>query len=237
MRLPLLVFWIFCFTCALGADTSDSLELEELQPGVYLVRDYLPTQDFGLVDCNGLVYVVGQEALVIDTPHSEALSARLVEKVREELGARVVGVVIGHTHADSMGGLAAFQKAGIPSYSSLVTQKLAAEQGLPIPAAGYENALDLKLGGKTVQCRYFGPGHTEDNAVTYLVNEGILFGDCLIKATGASKGYLGESAVEQWPQTVREVQAAFPEVKIVVPGHGKVGGPELLDYTVELFTP
>ena len=237
MRAFLFLILLFTLTTVGLAQTSDSVELVELKPGVYLVRDYLSTQDFGKVDCNGLLYVVNGEALVIDTPHSEELSQVLIERVQSQLKAKIVGVVVGHTHSDSMGGLAAFQKLGIPSYSSAVAQRLASEQKLPVPAAGYESALELRVGGKTVRCQYFGPGHTRDNAVTYLVEEKTLFGDCLLKADGATKGYLGDAVVEEWSSTVGKVKAAFPEVEMVVPGHGKVGGPELLDYSIELFRP
>lgn len=219
------------------AETSEPLEIEEIKPGVYLVRDYLSTQDFGRVDCNGLLYIADGEALVIDTPHTEALSEVLIERVKTQFGAKITGVVIGHTHADSMGGLAAFQKAGIPSYSSQATQEKAIQQGLPVPTAGYGSSLELRVGGKTVRCRYFGPGHTGDNAVTYLEEEKVLFGDCLVKAQGASKGFLGDADVERWSQTVSKVKETFPEAQVVIPGHGPVGGTELLDYTIELFTP
>ncbi len=219
------------------AETSDGLEIEELKPGVYLVRDYLSTQDYGRVDCNGLLYIVDGEALAIDTPHTEALAEVLIERVKTQFGAKITGVVIGHTHADSMGGLAAFQKAGIPSYSSLATQEKATRQGLPVPNAGYDSSLKLRVGGKTVQCHYFGPGHTGDNAVTYLEEEKVLFGDCLVKAQGASKGFLGDADVGRWSQTVSKVKEAFPDAQMVIPGHGAPGGTELLDYTIELFTP
>lgn len=237
MRTLFLLALIAALTPITLAETSEPLEIEELKPGVYLVRDYLSTQDFGRVDCNGLLYVVNGEALVVDTPHTEALSEVLIERVKTQFGAKITGVVIGHTHADSMGGLAAFQKAGIPSYSSLATQEKAGRQGLPIPTAGYDSSLELRVGGKTVRCRYFGPGHTDDNAVTYLEEEKVLFGDCLVKAQGASKGFLGDADVEQWPQTLGKVKVAFPDAQIVVPGHGAPGGTELLDYTIELFTP
>jgi metallo-beta-lactamase class B len=235
MRMPLLFSLLLSLVSFGWAQTPQTLELEELKPGVYLVRDYLSTQDYGLVDCNGLVYVVDGEALVIDTPHTEALSEALIERVSSELGAKVIGVVIGHTHADSMGGLAAFEKRGIPSYSSLGTQNRAAELQLPIPAAGYQHALEVKVGGKTVRCEYFGPGHTVDNAVTYLVDEKVLFGDCLVKTMGASEGYLGDAVVSEWSRTVGKIRQAHPDVELVVPGHGAPGGPELLDYTITLF--
>ena len=62
-----------------------------------------------------------------------------------------------------------------------------------------------------------------------------MFGGCLVKEVGAGKGNLEDANVATWPKTIRMLKAKYPDVKIVVPGHGKAGGAELLDYTVKLF--
>ena len=216
---------------------EDGVELVSIRPGVYLHRSYMKTDDFGKVDCNGLVYVVNGEALVIDTPPTEALSEELLAKVKNQLKATVIGLTIGHTHADSMGGLAAFQRAKIPSYASRKTVEVARAKGLPVPSVGYQSVLELTVGGKPVLCGYYGPGHAPDTSVTYLVEEKVLFGGCLVKAVGANKGYLGDADVAQWSATVRKVREAFPAVQVVVPGHATYGVIELLDYTIDLFAP
>jgi metallo-beta-lactamase class B len=195
----------------------------------------MKTDDFGLVDCNGVGYLVNGEALVIDTPATDVQSQALISKLQDELGARVIGVMIGHTHADSMGGLGAFHKAGINSYSSIATQRRARELGLPVPVVGYQTSLELRVADRVVRCVYFGPGHTVDNSVAYIVNERTLFGDCLVKALGVGRGFLGDANLGQWSVTVMKVREAFPEVELVVPGHGAVGNSELLDFTIEMF--
>lgn len=50
-----------------------------------------------------------------------------------------------------------------------------------------------------------------------------MFGGCLIKESGASKGYLGDANVNAWSGTVEKVKTAYSAVKIVVPGHGDYG--------------
>ncbi|MDG1527700.1 MAG: subclass B1 metallo-beta-lactamase, partial [Polaribacter sp.] len=62
-----------------------------------------------------------------------------------------------------------------------------------------------------------------------------LFGGCMIKSLKASKGYLGNANVSEWSNTVAKVKATFPKTEKVIPGHGKVGDSELLDYTIGLF--
>jgi metallo-beta-lactamase class B len=82
---------------------------------------------------------------------------------------------------------------------------------------------------------YFGEGHTKDNIVSYFPSEKVLFGGCLIKEVNASKGYLGDANISEWSGTVQSVKRKYGNAKIVLPGHGKPGGMELLDYTIELF--
>jgi metallo-beta-lactamase class B len=71
--------------------------------------------------------------------------------------------------------------------------------------------------------------------VAYFPTDQVLFGGCLIKEVGATVGYLGDANTSAWSETVTRVKANFPKVKTVIPGHGKVGGVDLLDYTIRLF--
>ena len=73
--------------------------------------------------------------------------------------------------------------------------------------------------------------------VAYFPADNILFGGCLIKETGAGKGFLGDANISAWSATVAKIKEAYPQLKLVVPGHGRYGDTRLLDYTVELFKP
>ncbi|KAA3623203.1 MAG: subclass B1 metallo-beta-lactamase, partial [Bacteroidetes bacterium] len=104
-----------------------------------------------------------------------------------------------------------------------------------IPQNGFEESLELTVGKMKLINAYCGGGHTHDNIVCYVPDDEVLFGGCLIKAVGAGKGFLGDADVENWSKTVSKVKEQFGEAKIVIPGHGKCGGTELLDYTIEKF--
>ena len=62
-----------------------------------------------------------------------------------------------------------------------------------------------------------------------------LFGGCLLKSMGAGKGNLNDATPDEWSTTIARIQAAYPAVQTVVPGHGEPGGPELLGFTKEMF--
>ncbi len=95
--------------------------------------------------------------------------------------------------------------------------------------------MELTVGSKKVITEYLGEGHTKDNVVGYFPAEKVLFGGCLIKAVGAGKGNLEDANTKAWSETVRQVQSKYHEAEIVIPGHGKYGGQELLTYTIEMF--
>lgn len=83
--------------------------------------------------------------------------------------------------------------------------------------------------------KFFGEGHTKDNVVGYFPEAEAIFGGCLIKESGAGKGNLEDANVAAWSATVKKLKRSYPRAKTVIPGHGKSGGRELLDYTIKLF--
>ena len=46
---------------------------------------------------------------------------------------------------------------------------------------------------------------------------------------------MGDANTDKWSETVRKIKLKYPNAKLVIPGHGKSGGTELFDYTIELF--
>ena len=134
-------------------------------------------------------------------------------------------------------GLGFFSSAqiGIPSYSNITTQQLAKADSVTVPTNAFEGSIQIPIGKSTVECRFLGEGHTEDNIVSWIPDEKILFGGCMIKSLNAGKGNLEDANVNEWSNTVAKVRKQYADVKTVIPGHGKFGGIELLDYTIEMF--
>lgn len=216
--------------------SQPELKILQVSPHAYVHVTYLQTQDFGKVPCNGLVVASGQEALIFDTPADDADSERLIRFVQDSLHLRIRAVVPTHFHNDCLGGLKAFQVRGIPSYGSELTQELARTNKSAVPETGFRNSLTLRVGSDSVTVRFHGEGHTRDNVVSWFGKEQILFGGCLVKELGASRGYLGDANLKSWSATVETVKKTYPEVKVVIPGHGEPGSSALLDYTIKMFS-
>lgn len=216
--------------------SSDQLIITQLSAHAYQHTSFLKTQDFGNVDCNGMLIVDNDEVIVFDTPTDEQSSQKLLDWIKTNLNAEVKAVVATHFHSDCVGGLPVFHNANIPTYASYKTINFAKSKNLNIPQIGFSENLTLKVGNQNVQALYFGEGHTKDNTVGYFPHENVLFGGCLIKEIGATKGNIEDANTESWSATVEKIKQKFPEVKIIIPGHGKFGGTELLDYTITLFS-
>jgi metallo-beta-lactamase class B len=214
---------------------STRLTVEQLSPNAFVHTSYKQTQDFGNVPCNGLVVRNGGEAIVFDTPTNDSAAAELIRWVQDSLHCRITAVIPTHFHDDCLGGLKAFHAHGIPSYANQRTIALAAADSVEMPQHGFADSLQLTLGNERITATFHGEGHTRDNVVGYFPSEHVLFGGCLIKELDASKGYLGDANVAAWSGTVEAVKKAYPEVKVVIPGHGQCGDGQLLDYTIGLF--
>ena len=215
--------------------TSDRLLITTLSENSFVHTSFLQTDDFGKVPCNGLIVRDGNEVAVFDTPTDNPSSQELIRWVQDVLKCKIVAIVPTHFHNDCLGGLAAFHVVGIPSIANEKTIELVTQHQMIVPQKGFSGKLNLQVGAKEVQLRFFGEGHTRDNVVAYFPNEQILFGGCLIKEIGATQGFLGDANVGAWSTTVAAIQSAFPMLKHVVPGHGAAGDARLLEYTRQLF--
>ncbi|MEH6681583.1 MAG: subclass B1 metallo-beta-lactamase [Sediminicola sp.] len=215
--------------------TSEALQIIKVAENSYVHISFLQTQDFGNVPCNGMVVHNKGEAMIFDAPTSDVAAEELIQWVRKELNASIVAVVPTHFHWDCLGSLEVFHQENITSRASDRTIALATANAYPLPQKRFKDRYVLTIGGEKVISQFFGEGHTKDNIIGYFPKDSIIFGGCLIKELNAGKGNLADANSSDWAATVEKIKKDHPNVKTVVPGHGSVGGKELLDYTISLF--
>lgn len=214
---------------------SDNLIITQISENSFIHTSFKQTNDYGNVPCNGLIVKKDNETIVFDTPTNDNGSEELIQWINKNLHSKINAIIPTHFHDDSMGGLQAFHNHHIPSYAYSKTIELARENHFTVPENSFSDSLVLQVGGEKTVTKFFGEGHTKDNTVGYFPSEKILFGGCLLKELEASKGYLGDANVQTWSTTVEKVKKEYPDVKIVIPGHGEYGDHQLLDYTITLF--
>lgn len=214
---------------------SENLIIIQISENTFLHTSFLQTNDFGKVPCNGMVVRNSNEVIVFDTPTNNESAEELIKFIKENIHCKINAIVPTHFHNDCLGSLSEFHKFKIPSYGNFSTIELAKANNDVAPQKGFNDSLKISIGNTYAMVKYFGQGHTKDNVIGYFPSENILFGGCLIKELQATKGYLGDAVVGEWSSTVEKIKQEYPNVKIVVPGHGKIGGSDLLDYTIKLF--
>lgn len=208
---------------------SDDLIITQISENAFKHTSFLQTNDFGNVPCNGLIVRNNNEVIIFDTPTNDKSSEELIQWITEINQCKINAIIPTHFHNDCLGGLKTFDENDIPSYAYFKTVELAKENNFVVPKNSFRDSLILKVGNEEVVAKFFGEGHTKDNVVGYFPNENIMFGGCLIKELDAGKGNLGDSNVSTWSNTVDKVKKEYPNVKIIVPGHGDHGNKELLD--------
>lgn len=214
---------------------TKNLVITQITENSFEHTSFKQTNDFGYVPCNGLIVRNSNEVIIFDTPTNDKSSGELIKWITKTLHCKINAIIPTHFHDDCLGGLKAFHENNIPSYANFRTIELAKANNYVVPNNSFTDSLILKVGNENITAKFFGEGHTKDNVVGYFPSENVMFGGCLIKEINASKGYLGDANVVDWSNTVEKVKNAYPNVKIVVPGHGAFGNQKLLDYTIKLF--
>jgi metallo-beta-lactamase class B len=214
---------------------NNDVEFQQLTEHVWLHTTFIDYPGYGRIPANGLIVVSGATAAMIDTPWNGEQTGAVFDWVAQEFNATIDHVIVGHAHDDCMGGLAKAHQRGAASYALDLTVEKARQGNLPIPQHTFSDSMTVTVGDMKLVLRYFGGGHTEDNIVVWIPAEKVLFGGCLIKAANAKNlGNTREADLQSWPETVQKVIDTFPDADIVVPGHGRHGGTELLTHTLSL---
>ncbi|MGE5621068.1 MAG: subclass B1 metallo-beta-lactamase [archaeon] len=238
--------------------SDDEMIIREIDPGTYLVIHSFPWP------ANSLVVKLNKNRfLFIDTPYTDEATEKLVNWLQKRtLGKIKITAVNTHFHVDNLGGNDYLKKIGAEIYGSDLTAKLLKERGLgngmlqsfkniqndafytyyqrkelvpPQKLFPIEKGLTLTFFTDTVEVWFPGAGHTPDNVVVYFPKKQLLFGGCILKSMESNtKGNLGDAVLSAWNTSLEKLLEKYPDAKLVIPGHGSIGGIELIKHTMEV---
>lgn len=217
--------------------------LEQVADGVYAYVQ----PDGGWCLNNAGVLVADGRSLLIDTAATERRILLLREAVASVADGEPDVIVNTHHHSDHTFGNSFFgPRTTIIAHEQTRSESAAAGLGITalwpdvawgavsvrLPTVTFAESLSLHVGGLRAELFHPGPAHSTNDTVVWLPEERVLFtGDIamshvtpyvLMGSVAGSLAALGR-LIELGP-------------RVVVPGHGPVGGPEILEKTRSYLT-
>jgi glyoxylase-like metal-dependent hydrolase (beta-lactamase superfamily II) len=204
------------------------------------VGDRVYRRRYASLDLNVGAVVGDDEVLVVDTRSHAAEAARLLADLRALTPLPCRQVVNTHAHFDHCFGNASLRPAAIWGHERCAAHlrtRAAQERAhllrwLP-EAAGELEGLELDppdrtvgdagaglgVGGRRVELRFLGRGHTDHDLVVVVPDAGVVLCGDLVEESGPPV-YGTDAFPLQWPATLDRLLALAPPT--VVPGHGDV---------------
>ena len=211
------------------ARTADWVEVGDR---VFSRRYEVLDQQIGLILGEGA-------ALVIDTRTVPSHAREILADTRRLTPLPVVIVINTHWHSDHAWGNREFRPATIWGHERCRTRLLEDgerrrdEMAASIPDFAMELATvvidppdrtftdtaTIEVGGRPLELRYLGRGHTDADVVVGVPDAGVIFAGDLLENDAVP--WFGDSYPLEWPATVERL-LSFVEGP-VVPGHGSIG--------------
>ncbi len=240
------------------APIVDPDAIKEIAPGVFVITD----RRVPLVPNIGII-VGADRALIVDTGMGPANGETVLQAAKRVAGGKALVLTLTHFHPEHGFGAQVFKGAARIYYNRSQRDELLAKgEGYlgmfktfsPAVAAALEDtqlvlpdevydggSSTVDLGGRTVELKTWGLAHTAGDQVAWLPQERILFtGDLAEERIFPIFPWFPPNDADidavRWAQILSALAADDPA--IVVPGHGDIGGAEILiavrDYMVDL---
>lgn len=189
--------------------------------------------------------------LILDTTSYNVFAERFAEQVLASSGCEPWLLYISHRHFDHFAGADAIDapvighwltRKAMERYTQewmdqniaewtrlgMVVPELVRDPKVVLPEILFDARLVVQVGALSVELIHVG-GHCSDQTVAYLPEQRILFGSDNIFHQKAP--YVGDGDLVTWIESLRSFQKC--PVDLVIPGHGPVGGPELIDAQID----
>jgi len=169
---------------------------------------------------NVAVYITSEGVIVVDDKFEYDFND-IMAKIKSVTTQPVKYVLNTHHHGDHTGSNAQFP-ASTEIISTANARKNMIDGKQPgAPRVVFTDETDVFLGGKQVQMRYFGRGHTNGDAMVYFPALKTLHTGDLVAGSSPLIDYGGGGSLKEWAATLDSAMKL--DFDTMIPGHGPVG--------------
>lgn len=216
-------------------EDSNYVELNRVKDNIWVHTTYIDYNG-SRTPSNGLVVDTSDGLIMIDTPWNDGQTKELIKLAKREFNKEFTLAIITHAHEDRIGGINTLLENKIDIRSTAMTSELARKHGFVKPTPSLDSNPDIKVGDVAIEVFYPGEGHSADNLVVWFPKPKVLFGGCIVKDINSDGlGSTTDANIEQWPDSLNKILEKYSDTEIVIPGHGKWGGIELIEHTMQLL--
>lgn len=211
----------------------------EIAPEVYLLRH-------PVLDVNSTLVVGREVAAVVDTLSTEAQGRELLAAVRSVTALPLVGINTHHHFDHTFGnGVLADEAVGVTIWAHEAAAAALRDHATLWLRHWYDELSDrdpdladavantavrapdryvhtestMDIGGRTLQLRHLGRGHTDGDLVVLVDGAGVLLAGDLVEE--GSPPSFEDSYPLEWPETLDALLHLAATAPIIVPGHGR----------------
>lgn len=212
------------------------LSIEKINSQLYLYTTYNTFE--GTKYAANAVYLITKKGVILfDTPWDSTQYQPLLDSIKQKHQLPVIAVYATHWHEDRAGGFAYYNRLGIPTYATKMTNDLLKANHKAQATHLVKINKTYNVGGQSFVLNFFGAGHSLDNVVVWFPDYQILDGGCFIKSSEAKNlGFVGDGDVKAWKPALARLLAKYPQIKMVIPGHDAWKDNQQIKRTEELLT-
>ena len=229
-RLVVLAGFVLVGTLSIGAvlaqPTLGAIQIEKVKDNLYIVTGGRGTSAQGTgIAGNTTVYIADSGVVLIDTKYA-GYGKAILDQIKTVTGKPITTIINTHTHADHTGANSEFPRAvEVVAHQNTKTNMARMDEfkganAAFLPAKTFADTMTL-LGGKDrIDLHYFGPGHTNGDAVVVFPALRIaVMGDLFARKWAPLVDSENGGSATAFPQTLARAVSTIKDVDTVITGH------------------
>ena len=186
--------------------------ITEVAPGLYRFQNNFHVS----------VFLVTPDGVIATDPINAAAATWLEAEIKSRFNQEIKYVVLSHDHADhSSGGEVWADTATVIAHANARPVIIGEKRPTAAPDLTFTDALNIELGGQTVELRYVGRNHSDNMIVMNFPAQRVLFAVDFIPMGGVAFRDFPDAWLPDWNDSLRVVETL--DFDILVPGHGRNG--------------